>query len=748
MKPGRNDPCPCGSGNKYKRCCGSEAAARPRSEQLNPYEIGALVELVNQGRLADAEQRARSLLAMHATAGMLWKILSVTLLRQGKEALPELRRAAELMPRDGEAHGNLGSALIDQDQWAEGLLSLGRVLAIQPNDVQALVDSGNATRALGRAREAVPFYQRALQLSPQLAEAHNNLGNAFLELAQYDEAASCYARALKLKPHDALIHCNLGNALRRLGRLNEAISSCRQAIALSPALSDAHNQLGLALVSLGQYAEAAASYRQALTLNPRFAEALNNLGNVLRDLGMLHEAISAYSTAIEYEPAATSYCNLGNALLNVHRFDEAVANYRRALELQPGHVLAHVSLATGLRLLGRASEAEAYCRAALSIDSHDPEALFLLGELCADQGRFDEAQELLAQAIAINPEFPNALYAVATHRRMTAEDSGWLKAAERLLAKPLPLRHEISLRYALGKYHDDIRQYAEAFGNYQQANELTKRFGKKYDGVSFARRVDEVIASFDAGLGREDESQGNGSDLPVFVIGMPRSGTSLVEQILASHPKVFGAGELTFWDTAFAAYAAAGLKNHGGAGQIPGMAHAFLERLSEFSADSERVVDKMPANFMNVGLIRAAFPKARFIHVRRHPIDTCLSIYFQYFSHLHPYANDLGNLAHNYGEYARLMDHWRRSLPAATLFEIPYEGLIADQETWSRRMIEFLGLPWDPKCLEFDRTERVVITLSRWQVRQKIHSASAGRWRNYEHFLGPLQSLVKPKAYA
>jgi hypothetical protein len=306
----------------------------------------------------------------------------------------------------------------------------------------------------------------------------------------------------------------------------------------------------------------------------------------------------------------------------------------------------------------------------------------------------------------------------------------------------LPLRHEMSLRYALGKYFDDVKQYDQAFSSYRQANELTKRYGSRYDRSGLTERVDRTIKSFDAEQIRRYQSRGNASDRPVFIVGMPRSGTTLTEQILASHPSVFGAGELTFWQTAATAYEAAELKGGEGSTLIPGMASDFLDRLTGLSGDAQRVVDKMPLNFMSVGLISAAFPQARIIHLKRHPIDTCLSIYFQFFSHLHAYANDFDNLTHYYRQYLRITDHWRAVLPATTLLEIPYEALIEDQEGWTRRMLDFIGLPWDAKCLDFHQTDRVVITLSRWQVRQKIHAASAGRWRNYEKFLGPLQSLL------
>ena len=743
MNPGRNDPCPCGSGKKYKRCCGPDTAGA-RSAIPNPNEIGALVALIDQNRLSEAEFKASALLAVHPNAGMLWKILSVALLRQGKDALQPLRRATELLPNDAEAHGNLGAALHDQGRWAEALLSLRKALAIEPPAVETLVDAANSLKALGRARESVALYQQALQRNPRCVEAHNNLGNAFLELGQYDDAVGCYRRALEVTPDDAQVHCNLGNALRQLGRLEEAGICSQRAIALNPSLSVAHNNLGLIFAALGQFEQAVASYRQALALNASYVDALNNLGNVLRDLGEVREAVSLYTRAVELDPErAENYCNLGNALLDLRRIDEAGASFARALELQPESTLAHVSLGTARRLRGRAADAHASCQAALAIDPNCVDALSLLGELQADRGQFNEAEQLFRRAIAVDPKFAFGFYSIAAHRKMTSDDGAWLKGAEALLAKRLPLRQEIDLRYALGKFSDDIRQYDTAFEHYRLANELIKRHGTEYDRAKLTERVDEIIAGFDAAFMQEPRSFASDSELPVFIIGMPRSGTSLTEQILASHPASFGAGELTFWGSAFAAYEAAGLKSQAGASLMPGMARDYLERLTALSGKARRVVDKMPANFLYAGLIHAVFPKARIIHMQRHPIDTCLSIYFQNFFNIDPYAHDLDNLAHYYGEYVRITDHWRSVLSAPTLLEVPYEGLIEDQEAWSRRIVDFIGLPWDPKCLDFHQTARVVITASKWQVRQKIHAASAGRWRNYAKFVGPLQRLIQ-----
>jgi tetratricopeptide (TPR) repeat protein len=711
---------------------------------LSPIDIGALVALVNQERLSEAEHRARALLTMHPNAGMLWKILSVALVRQGKDALQALRKTTQLMPQDAEAHCNLGAALHDRGQWAEALASLRRALAIQPDNLEALIDAANALKALRRAREAVPLYQQALKHDPRLIEAHNNLGNAFLELGQYEDAAGCYRLALGIKPDDAQILCNLGDAQRQLGLFDEAIASSRRAIVLDPASSVAHNNLGLVLAAVGQREEAVASYRQALLLSPSCVDALNNLGNVLRDLGLRREAVALYRRAVELDPGrAESHCNLGTVLFEFRRVDEAVASYRQALLLQPDYAPAHLSLGLALRQQRRAADAELSCRAALAIDPNYVEALSLLGELRADRGQFSDAEELFQRAIAINPDFSFAFSSIATHRKMTSEDSAWLKGAEALLAKRLPLGHEISLQYALGKYFDDVRQYDHAFEHYRQANELTKRYGSNYDGAKLTQLVDQLIGSFDTAFMRRCRAQASTSQLPVFIVGMPRSGTSLTEQILASHPDVFGAGEVAFWNAAYHANQDAALECKMDANVIAGMARDYLDHLTSLAGGAQRVVDKMPANFLYAGLIHCALPQARIIHMQRHPIDTCLSIYFQNFFSIGAYANDLGNLAHYYGEYVRITNHWRAVLPATTLLEIPYEALIEDQEGWTRRMLDFIGVPWDPKCLDFHKTDRVVITVSKWQVRQKISKASVGRWRNYERFVGPLRSLCE-----
>ena len=696
MKPGRNDPCPCGSGRKYKHCCGV----------LPGSTAGEAVQLQPPG------------------------------------ARPSSGRAAE-QPDDPAALRRLSATLLERGQLAEALGSLRRLLELQPRDVQVLMATANALCALGRAREAVALYQAVLQINPQLSEAQNNLGNAFQELGEYADAVGCYRAALASKADDAETHCNLSNALRQLGQLDEAIGCAQRAIALEPGLSLAHNNLGLAFAALGRGREAVASFRQAVALNPRFVEALSNLGNALRERGEHAEALSLLRTAIELRPQrAESHYNLGSAQYAHGQVAESVASFRAALALRPDYPAAQVGLATALRLHGQASEAEDSCRSALAAHPDDVAALCLLGDLNADRGDFQSAQELFERALTIDANSPAVFCSIAAHRRMTRADAGWLAGVEALLAKRLVPQHEIGLRFALGKYYDDTGQYDQAFSEYRRANELSKRYETHYDRTQLTQEVDRIIGSFGTSFMRKSHAGASASELPVFIIGMPRSGTSLTEQILASHPQVFGAGEPVFWDSAFEVFARTGHPSEAAANAFAAMARDYLARVTRLAGAAQRVVDKLPANFLYAGLIHAVFPRAKILHMQRHPIDTCLSIYFQNFSTLHPYAADLDDLVHYYGEYVRLTDHWRGLLPPTTLLEIPYEALIEDQEGWSRRIVDFIGLPWHSRCLDFHQTQRVVITASRWQVRQRLNAASVGRWRNYENYIAPLRQLI------
>jgi tetratricopeptide (TPR) repeat protein len=709
---------------------------------LSDREISGLVTLLNAGRLVDAEYATRRAIGAFPNAGMLWKILSVILLRQNTEALPALRRAAELLPDDAEAQLNLGSVLHDRGLWSDALATMTRALELQPNDVEALVAAADALQGLGRMQDSIQHYRHALRLNPQHKRARNNLGNAFLALGQYADAVGYYRLALEINPRDPIVLCNLARAQSRLKFTDEALANVRAALALDPNLGSAHNTLGMILASHGDREAAMASFRQALILDSTDIEALNSLANILREIGYRRDAVTLFARAVKCDPMrAESHCNLGVTLFELRRIEDAASAFRQALALSPTYAPAHLNLALALRQQRRPAEAEASCQAALTANPNYVDALSFLGELKADRGRFVEAQQLFEQATKLDPDYAPAVASAATHRKMTPADSSWARHADQLLQKPLPLQHEIGLRYALGKYFDDISDYAAAFPQISRANELGKRLSRPYDAAGLANHVNKIMSIFDAEfLARP--GQMDGKSAPIFIVGMPRSGTSLAEQILASHREVFGAGEVTFWDAAYRGVRDAHAAGQDVANLTSRFAADYRSQLARLSAGAPRIVDKLPANFFYLGLIYSAFPDARFIHMQRHPIDTCLSIYFQHFFNIGPYANGLDSLADYYRQYERIMGYWRKRLPKDTLLDLPYEQLVGDQLGSTQRMLEFLDLPWDPRCLEFETTDRVVITASKWQVRQKIHSSSAGRHKNYEQFLGPLKNLI------
>jgi tetratricopeptide (TPR) repeat protein len=713
VKPGRNQPCPCGSQKKYKACCGRIGPQADGADGAGGADDAGLAALLHAGRYAELENKARELLRRHPTSGLAWQVLGVALSMQGKDPLHALQRATQLLPDDPGAHSDLGNALAGARQMNAALASYRRALALDPNFAAAHSNLGNALRSLGQFDAAVASYRRALALNPDFAEAHNNLGNALLDLGQPDAAATSYQRALALNPDFAEAHNNLGNAWRDLGQLQDALSCYQRALVLSPDFPEAHHNLGNALRGLGRLDESIASYRRALGLRPAFAEAHNNLGNALLDLGQL---------------------------------EEAEASYRRAVAIKPDFADAHSNLGIALRMRGLAEEAEVSCRRALDINPRLAAALPVLAELHADRGQFAEAEQLLQRAIAIDPLSPEGWAGIARLKKMTSDDAGWLAQAQRIAAQRLLPRQELLLRYAIGKYFDDVGDFDQAFVNYRRANELSQQCRSRHSRAQLTQAADRIISGYRRDWVLRPRSGASTSARPVLVVGMPRSGTTLVEQIIASHPMAFGAGELPFWSAAAATVQAPALHADAGDRIIGKLADDYLRVLAELSAPAARVVDKMPANFLWLGLIHAALPSARIIHLQRNPLDTCLSIYFQHFESAYSYANDLGDLAHAYTEYRRVMAHWRAILPAGAMLEVPYEALVADQETWTRRMLEFIGLPWDARCIDFHQTIRPVMTTSRWQVRQKISSASVERWRHYEKFIGPLLELAQADA--
>ena len=495
-------------------------------------------------------------------------------------------------------------------------------------------------------------------------------------------------------------------------------------------------------MSRGAYAEAIGCLQDLLELDRRHAVAHNNLGAALCHVGRYAEAEDQFRQAINARGSyPEGHCNLGTVLRWRGRVSESEGPLRRALKLKPTYVDAQVNLSATLVLLGRLGEARNLLEKALKLAPRNVAALVGLGQIAGPEGRLEEAESLFRRALDIDPSADGAWAGLAWLRRMTPADSGWVKRAEGLAAHGLAPLSEANIRYAIGKYWDDVGDFGRAFRAYQRANELQKMAAESYKREARTRFVDDMIRVYTRQTLSRPPAGASDSARPVFVVGMPRSGTSLVEQIIASHPAARGAGELGFWSEAMRRHEGA-IRNEPIGGPLAGrLSAAYLRVLAQHSPDALRVVDKATFNSEYLGVIHLVFPRARFIYLRRDPVDTCLSCYFQQLSQEMSFTMDLSDLAHYCGEHRRLMVHWREALPPGVLLDVPYEKLIADQETWTRRMLEFVGLEWDARCLDFHKTERTVSTASFWQVRQKLYQSSVGRWRNYQKFIGPLLEL-------
>jgi tetratricopeptide (TPR) repeat protein len=530
----------------------------------------------------------------------------------------------------------------------------------------------------------------------------------------------------------------LGVIANQLGKPEEAIARFNEAIALQPDYLESYVLLGALLRQQRRLEEAVGCLRKAIALKPDDPRAHAGLGDVLADRAQLDEAVASYLEALSLKPDfAEVYCNLGGILQTQGRFAEAVDACNMALSLNPHFAGAYVNLGATHQGLGDLAAAEACFNRALALDDKCTVARNALASVCAELGKFDAARRELERTLALKTDDATAL-AMLTEIGTMPADEAWLDKAQNVVVSPALSKAEaLRLQFAIAKYYDDNKQYQLAFPEYRRANALRAKPGG-FDRAAFSAVIDALIAAYTREVVNQEKEGMNKSHRPVLVVGMPRSGTSLMEQIVASLPQAFGAGELDFWPSQAQRNWKSALSAQKDPALLARLGAEYEELLKRVSDGRDRVVDKMPANFLWMGFVRSVFPFARFIHTTRDPLDTCLSIYFKNFSRSHYYATDLADLGFYYTEYARLMRHWRSVLPEDRFLEVSYEALIGDQSAWSKRIVEFVDLPWDTRCLDFHRTERRVATFSNWEVRQPIFRSSMGRWKNYREFLGPL----------
>lgn len=496
---------------------------------------------------------------------------------------------------------------------------------------------------------------------------------------------------------------------------------------------------GSSLTDIGRSLERFSPLRRAIeradTARPETARSHYRRGLVLQQRGDLAAAIAEFAAAAELAPNHfETHETLGNLLYLTRRRDDAGVAFRKAAAAQPRSTGGRIAAAKAQFIADDFAAAEVSARRAVALDPRHAEANRMLGTILAASGRFDEAAGYFERAIDVDPLPVAALYELLRSRRITPADAIWIDKAEQCVAAETLIRQQrMALHFALGKAYDDLGDYAAAMRHFDSANAI-RHHGEPLDRGMMADRIDQVIARFTPDFIAAHRDQGSQDETPVFIVGMPRSGTTLIEQIVSSHPAVAAGGELPFWNHCGPRW----LEGHIAIDQAAGECIAMLRGIS---GDAHRVIDKNPFNFFWLGLIHLALPRARIIHCRRHPIDTCLSIYTTHFTTRMEFASDRGDLVFAYRQYQRAMDHWRAVLPAGCLMDMQYEALVSDREAAARRLVEFSGLPWDARCLHPERNRRVVRTASVWQVRQPIYTSSVARWRRYEPWLGELRSL-------
>jgi tetratricopeptide (TPR) repeat protein len=537
-------------------------------------------------------------------------------------------------------------------------------------------------------------------------------------------------------------------SLREAGQFHEATRFARDYVAINPTDPAGQTELGLVHLYANRVAEAAAWLGQAVRLAPGSADNHYNLGIALERLGRDRDAIAGLRQAIAIDanhPAALE--RLGNLLMKYGRRDEATECYRRVALLQPNSLMGRVSRAKMLAEEGKPDEAETLLRQTVILFPASAQAKQLLAIMLREQGRFDEAIPLLWGATQGSPEeAATAYYDLAMSKKITTDDMPMLQEMRGLLGLgTLPDVYHPRLHFGLGKALDELGAYGDAMRHFDEANRIARR-GQSFDRARVSNGVQRTIARFTVEFFDALAPLGSSSEVPLLILGMPRSGTTLVEQIVSNHRDVAAGGELNFWNSKIEAFA--GPSRDVREGNAARTAEEYLAMLRRIDPDAVRVTDKAPGNFLWIGVIRIVFPKARIVHCRRHPVDTCLSNYFTNFRESLPFSYSKADLAFYYQNYARLMEHWRTVLSPDYFHEIDYELLVADPEPVTRRLIDFCGLDWDDACLRPETNRRSVKSASAWQVRQPTYRTSTGRWRHYEPWLGDLRQLLKPETAA
>lgn len=633
----------------------------------------------------------------------------------------------------------------------------------------------------GEGKEAVKAIRHAIRLNGAEANYYANVGEMLRQQGEVDAAITALRRATRLDPESAQAFNNLGVAYFDKGKYEDAIAAYRRAIEIDPAYPEPHNNLGNALLALGRSQEARTAYEKALELRPDYAEALHNMATLLGSSGSTEEAEKALRRTNELRPGnLETYRQLANLLLAENRVQEAIQILADALKRDEKSVDTLLPLARAHLKQGTNAVAARLAEEAMRLDPENPEIWHVYGQCCHELDRFAQAVEYLERALAKRPDFIECRHSLAMtlkslgdFERAEAELRGLIEKQRGLIAAYSGLTDMIRftedhphfqrlrqmadgmgeadderamfLHYAVAKAYDDIGDYERAFEHYSRGAAM-KRARLDYGEAKSTAFFEDIKRIYDAGFFAEKRVKGHPSTLPIFIVGMPRSGSTLTEQVLSSHPEVYGAGEIKVLSQSIhqLRHLHPSLPPFPEIGRVMDdaqyrqLAKLYLGVTALLDEEAAHITGKLLTNYYFIGLIHTAFPNAKIIHTVRNPVDTCLSCFTKLFKDDMPYTYDLRELGRYYRQYDALMEHWRQVLPEGVMLEVRYEEMVADLESKAKEIVAFCGLAWDEQCLRFYESRRLVKTAALAQVRKPIYRDSVERWRRYERQLRPL----------
>ena len=630
---------------------------------------------------------------------------------------------------------------------AEGICrgALGK----HPRDANLLCLLGAALIKQRKAVDAEPHLKLATTLVPHFAGAHEGLGEALIMQGRLEESLEPLEQARRLEPERASVQLKIGKVLAALGRGPEADLAFEASFRNTPN----RKRLVEALEHqrAGDLAAAERIYREVLVRDPDDVDALRLLASLAMRAQQWGDAEALLKRSLEIAPDFfQGWMDLGMAQQELDRPDDAERSFRRAMRLEPGRAPPFVALATAMAMAGRHAEAVDTFREALDRDAGNAQALSGLGHVLKTIGDQEQAIASYRRGIAARPDHGEAYWSLANLKTFRFTDAE-VEAMRAQLANPrLAAEPRTNFLFALATELEHRGDWRAAFELFREGNTL-RRGRESYDPVHTEQMHDRLITVFNAEFLAGHAGQGHPSDAPIFIVGLPRSGSTLIEQILSSHSQVEGTHELPELSKTARATAESRTDQLSYPETVPGLAPERLAALGEHYLESTRrhrsgaphFTDKMPNNFAHVGLISLILPNAKVINARRHPLDSCLGSYKQLFARGQPFTYDLYELGEYYLQYDRLMAHWHAVLPGRVL-DVQYEDVVADLEGQVRRMLDFCGLPFEDACLRYHENPRAVKTASSEQVRRPVYASSLHRWRRYEAELEPLLEVLEP----